>query len=112
MKNLKLILPVFAIVLGLGIVFTQSAFKAKTPINLAYQYTGSTDEGVMEPSNWTPITYQPTPTECDELGDLVCIVQFTDEQFDNIADFLNNQTDAEAVNNSTYAKRHKEPINP
>lgn len=100
-----------ALVLAFGLVFTVSAFKQKEPTNLAYQYTGDDDSGVMDPGNWDTIPYEPAPTECDAEGELVCIVQFNDEQFDDISDFLGNFADADAVNTSSYAKRHKEPVN-
>lgn len=113
MKNLKkMMFGLAALVMAFGLVFSVSAFTKKDPINLAYQYTGDDESNVMNAGSWTPITYNPSPTECDAEGDLVCVVQFRDDQFSDIEDFLSNYADADEVNLSTYAKRHKEPINP
>lgn len=112
MKNSKKILAgLAAFVFVCGLVFSTSAFTKKDPVNLAYQYTGIDESGVMTPANWTPITYNPSPTACDAEGELVCVVQFNDTQFDNITDFLSNYSSADNVNESVYAKRHKEPLN-
>lgn len=112
MKKNKILFGLAALVIAFGLVFTTSAFTKKDPVNLAYQYTGDDETGVMSSGNWTPITYNPTPTECESIGDLPCVVQFDDSQFDDIADFLSNYADADEVNSSVYTKRHKEPINP
>lgn len=52
MKNLKKLLPVFAFVLGLGLVFTQSAFTTKTTSGeyglyqgVWYDYNGTPPSG-------------------------------------------------------------------
>lgn len=64
MKNLKKLLPVFALVLGLGLVFTQSAFKSGTtamygkvigvgthdwePLTGLTEFTGSDEDPLTE----------------------------------------------------------------
>lgn len=60
MKNLKKLLPVFALVLGLGLVFTQSAFKAKTGDMYGKTYSGS---DVI----WIPLTELTEDNESEEL---------------------------------------------
>lgn len=42
MKNLKNLLPLFAMIIGLGLVFTQSAFKAKKDTLYWFQVDTST----------------------------------------------------------------------
>lgn len=111
-KYKNLVYGLAALVLAFGLVFSVSAFKSKKEIvNLAYQYTGDDETGVMNSGNWTAITYNPSPSECESVGDLVCVVQFNDEQYSNITDFLGAFADAAAINSSDFAKRHKEPIN-
>ncbi|RWU10615.1 DUF6520 family protein [Pedobacter chitinilyticus] len=111
MKTNKFFFGLAALILAFGLVFITSAFIQKDPTYLAYQYTGDDESGVMSTANWTPITYNPTPTECDAEGELVCVVQFEDVQFANIASFLSNYSNAKEVNKSSFAKRHKEAVN-
>ncbi|MEJ5994391.1 DUF6520 family protein [Pedobacter sp. Du54] len=42
MKNLKKLLPIFAFILGLGLVFTQSAFKSTTATEYGYDPMNTT----------------------------------------------------------------------
>lgn len=108
MKKNKILFGLAALVIAFGLTFTTSAFTKKDPTYLAYQYTGDDDSGVMTPGNWTPITYNPTPTECESIGELPCVVQFEEAQFADINAFLGNFPDADAVNSSLYTKRHKD----
>ena len=50
MKNLKNVLPVFAFVLGLGLVITQSAFTGKSTTPTHYNAAG-----VGMPTDWQPL---------------------------------------------------------
>ncbi len=50
MKNLKNVLPVFAFVLGLGLVVTQSAFTGK--VDPPTHYNAATGTG---PADWQPL---------------------------------------------------------
>lgn len=52
MKNLKFNLPVIAMLLGLGIVFTQSAFKADKKLLNVYGYNYSTGQWIPENPNY------------------------------------------------------------
>ena len=55
MKNLKNLLPVLALVLGLGLVLTQSAFKgtkANTPVEYQYISNSSTEAAMQDINNW------------------------------------------------------------
>jgi|GEM_PF-1900819 len=112
MKNRKLLFGLVALV-GFGLFFTLNAFKdAKRGTDVAYQYTLDTSDGVKISGNWTPITYVSNPTECESEGELACIVQFNTDDYANISAFLSAHADADAVNNSMYTKRHKEPVQP
>jgi len=57
MKNLKNLMPIFALILGLSLVFTQSAFKsAGSPTAERYWYydnPSNDDADVMNHLNWT-----------------------------------------------------------
>lgn len=50
MKNLKKFIPVFAFVLGIGLVFTQSAFKNATSTTTNW-YLIDENTGVLDPSH-------------------------------------------------------------
>jgi hypothetical protein len=66
MKNLKFNLPVIAMLLGLGIVFTQSAFKADKKLLNVYGYNYSTGEWIPENPNY----------KCEYNPDLNCKFRF------------------------------------
>lgn len=107
----KMIFGLAALVIAFGLIFTASAFKNKKHTSdLAYQYDGDDDSGVMSPGSWTPVPYVENPTACEAEGELVCIVQFNETEFSDIADFLGNYANAAQVNASSYAVRHKEPV--
>jgi len=52
MKNLKFNLPVIAMLLGLGVVFTQSAFKADKKLLNVYGYNYTTGQWIPENPNY------------------------------------------------------------
>ncbi|MBB6270849.1 hypothetical protein HDF26_001276 [Pedobacter cryoconitis] len=59
MKNLKFNLPVIAMLLGLCIVFTQSAFKTDKKLLNVYGYNYTTGQWIPENPNYT-CKYKPT----------------------------------------------------
>ncbi len=68
MKNLKKFLPLFAFVVGLTLVFTQSAFKASSPSFDEWgQYTGP-DTEELEHGKW----YKPNALPSEDLK-AICI---------------------------------------
>lgn len=102
MKNLKLVLPALALILGLGIVFTQSAFK--TPKKTTYEYfkyNGTTfdETNYRNISNWEHVT-DPEAPSC--LGDQkICVLKVDDANLtasgtmlDKLDDFFNDELDA------------------
>ncbi len=81
MKNLKKLLPLFAFVLGLGLVFTQSAFigKSATPTHFNNAATGM-------PVNWQPlgtivIGTDPGEYSCDENPSRACLASKIGEEY-------------------------------
>jgi len=82
MKNLKLVLPALALILGLGIVFTQSAFKGKTKTPVVYEYTSNSHlpADIKDIDNWEVADLE-TPS-CGEAGELVCRYQFEGDMTD------------------------------
>ncbi|RYF26674.1 MAG: hypothetical protein EOO42_00880 [Flavobacteriales bacterium] len=72
MKNLKNLLPLFALVLGFALVFTQSAFKSNTAVR--YKYKNNTSTNINQPSSWEVITSENEPT-CDDSPELPCVVE-------------------------------------
>lgn len=111
MKTSKLFLGLAALVIAFGLVFSMSAFTVKKSADLAYQYTGNDASGVMTPGNWIPIPYDENESACDAEGELVCIVQFNENDYSDITDFLGDYANATDVNNSDFTVRHKEPLN-
>jgi len=64
MKNLKNQLPLFALLLGFALVFTQSAFKsdnAKTPVEYQYISNSSLEVQMQDINNWE-IVDEETPS--------------------------------------------------
>ncbi|QNK64141.1 hypothetical protein H7F33_06545 [Pedobacter sp. PAMC26386] len=66
MKNLKFNLPVIAMLLGLSIVFTQSAFKTDKKLLNVYGYNYTTGEWIPENPNY----------ECKYNANIVCKFEF------------------------------------
>lgn len=55
MKNSKKLLPVLALVLGLGLVFTQSAFKSvqkSAPVEYQYTSNSNLEQDMQDIGNW------------------------------------------------------------
>ena len=107
----KISLGLAALIVAFGLVFSMSAFTEKKSTDLAYQYTGNDATGVVTPGNWTPIPYDENESACDAEGELVCIVQFNENEYSDITDFLGDYANAADVNDSDFTVRHKEPLN-
>lgn len=91
----KLSLGLVALV-GFGLVATESAFTHKDPVLLKYRYTGSNASGTITPSNWNDISNETNPTGC--VGtEIPCIVQFYDNEYDDMTDFLASHTTPLAI---------------
>lgn len=94
MKNLKKLLPVIAIVLGLGIFFSASAFKSNQhTTTVKYRFTGTSTADLHDISKWDDVSAQPTPTPCEVGTELPCLVEFQTSEYDNIQDFLDQNED-------------------
>lgn len=104
MKNLKFLLPLFAIILGTGIVFTSSAFKAKsskTPV--LYQYTSNSHlpADIKNIANWEVADVE-SPS-CGDEGSLVCRYEYEGDMND-FQDFLElPATTATSINSNAIA---------
>ena len=113
MKNLKLVLPVLALVLGLGLVLTQSAFKstssnqAKTATYWRFDSTDISD--LRDATKYVQIT-DPEAPSCEDGDDLPCVLQapagvnsqsLLDAHLNNTSMFPNDQA---IINASAYKK--------
>jgi hypothetical protein len=90
MKNLKKLLPVIAVVIGLGIFFGASAFKSinQKTTTLKYRFTGTSTTELHDISKWDDVSAQPTPAPCETGDELPCLVEFQTSEYDNIQDFI------------------------
>jgi hypothetical protein len=89
MRNLKNLLPLFAVLIGFGLVFTQSAFKnADKKATLTYRYNGSNAAGVTTAANWTDPSVDPDPQGCAAGTEIPCLVQFETSEYANISAFI------------------------
>ena len=81
MKNLKNLLPVLALVLGLCLVLTQSAFKGTKAGQYTFRYNGPdhSKANVENESNWI---YTTDPITCDDTPEQACSI-VVDEAFVN-----------------------------
>lgn len=93
MKKIKLILPALALILGLTVVFTQSAFKSNTKkADVYWQYNQNSDAGIRTGTNYT-LTSAPDEVGCDG-SELPCVLR-VDESIDTQAEldtYLHNTT--------------------
>lgn len=98
MKNSKNLLPLAAIVLGLGLVFTQSAFKSpvkQSTTELMYQYQDTDDARINDEDAWAPVT--PESESCGEGSTLPCIVKFQTSEFATIGAYLAAHPDVPTI---------------
>jgi hypothetical protein len=73
MKMLKKInFAILAVVLGLGLVFTQSAFKATA---VTYHYKNLTETNITQANSWEVVDEETPVFSCDEGGDLPCVIE-------------------------------------
>lgn len=85
MKTLKNLLPLFAIVLGIGLVFTQSAFKST--ITKTYQYQQANNDRLFDETAWADLDIEESQS-CSEGSTLPCVVEFEDTEFADIGEYL------------------------
>ena len=81
MRNLKKLLPLFAFVLGLGLVFTQSAFTGKSATPTHYN-----NAAIGMPADWQPlgtivIGTGPGEFSCDENPTRECLASKIGEEY-------------------------------
>ena len=92
MKNLKNLLPLFALILGLSIVFTQSAFTSttKSATTTYWYYTGpNNDEAeVLDHDNWSMV--DPNDT-CLETAQKPCRISVDADNQTAFESFLSTQ---------------------
>lgn len=86
MKNLKKLIPVAAFVLGIGLVFTQSAFKSASSLK-TYQYDDNTSANLFDRMAWIDLDVEEA-ISCTEGDDLPCTVQFDTSEYADIDAFL------------------------
>ncbi len=86
MKNLKKLLPLFAFVLGLGLVFTQSAFKSHNDQPPLFWYEISSTGTLQTQLNEVKVDkdeamFGSVPlTECQDVSTDYCIIGYDTEQ--------------------------------
>ena len=102
MKNSKKLLPVLALVLGLGLVFTQSAFtkgKVNTPVVYQYISNSSTEAAMKDIDNWQIVDSE-TPS-CTSGEAKPCRFVY-DGDFDS---FLQGTTKSHLIENAQTLKQ-------
>ncbi|RZK53174.1 MAG: hypothetical protein EOO91_18130 [Pedobacter sp.] len=89
MFQIKNLIPALVIVVGLGIFFGASAFKAnQKTTTLKYRFTGTSTADLHNITKWEDVSAEPTPTPCETGTELPCLVEFQNSEFDNIQDFI------------------------
>jgi len=108
MKNLKIKLPFLALLLGLGIVFVQSAFTPKTNrANTYWRYDLTNNSGLRDGDSYTKITDPDAPT-CSG-SNLPCVIAAPDTVTSNeeLEDYLENTTTFPDDSDITAGAVHK-----
>lgn len=85
MKNLKNVLPVFAFVLGLGLVITQSAFTGKVNPPTHYNAANGTDPADWQPLGTIVIGTDPGEFSCEDAPERDCLATQMGEDYDVVA---------------------------
>lgn len=115
MKNLKNLLPVLAILLGLGLVITQSAFKNNTKpskTDVMFQYQDSDNGRIYDSTAWEEVT---SPTAgCPEGVKLPCVVKFDTGDYADIDAYLTAHPTLQSILDDTDHLQSKKDgvINP
>lgn len=111
MKNLKIKLPFLTLLLGLGIVFVQSAFTAKpsSRLDTYWSYNPGDDSAIREGESYTKIT-DPDENSCPPGFDLPCVLTTPESVVSNedLEDYLKDTdtfpTDASITSSATHKK--------
>lgn len=99
-----------ALVVGLGLVISQSAFKSST-VTMSYQYDRNDAIGIGDAANWNDLSSTPQQG-CSEGTDLPCIVQFESTEYPDLATFLAAHNDAAEIFSSGKTVSSKLNVNP
>eukprot|EP00744_Colponema_vietnamica_P037632 GILI01068826.1.p1 GENE.GILI01068826.1~~GILI01068826.1.p1 ORF type:complete len:123 (+),score=3.28 GILI01068826.1:346-714(+) len=91
MKNAKKLM-LFAFILGIGLVFTQSAFKSTNRTLYTFRYVGADylKASVENESNWI---YDSSAASCDDSPEQACTIKVD-------AAFVNNPTTTPSLKSS------------
>lgn len=98
-----------ALVIALG-TFTLMSFgekNKKEPTTLKYRYDLSSPTGIDNPLNWTEVSSEPNPQGCQQNQPLPCLVEFTDEEFEDLNAFLEDYDNATAIMGSGHVTATK-----
>lgn len=85
MKNLKKLVPAFALVVGLGLVVTQSAFTSKMDVPTHYNIADANDPADWQPLGTKVIGTDPGEFSCDENPSRDCLATKTGEVYTPVA---------------------------
>jgi hypothetical protein len=110
MKNSRNLLPMLALVVGLGLVISQSAFKSST-VTMSYQYDRNDAVGIEDPANWNDLSSTPQQG-CSEGTTLPCIVEFDSSEYPDLDTFLATHDDAAEIISSGKTVSRKLNVNP
>ena len=87
MKNIKKLLPLFALILGIGLVFMQSAFKSVAHNTLTtkqwFVYTGTSIAGEVAQKNYDLYESEGEPGSCGS-GDMRCAIYAEPDLVNNV----------------------------
>lgn len=111
MVNLKKsILGLGALIVVFGLVFSFVAFSPTNKIEtLKYRYNGPDEAGLTTLTNWTNVSEEEEPEGCTPGTEIPCLVQFNDNEYDDIVDFYTtHDTAAEMFSSTKVASRKNE----
>lgn len=107
--NLRSITAIVAIAIA-SISYVLMSFGTEEKVQsqtLKYRYNLSSAAGLENSSNWTDVSDQPNPTGCEQDQPLPCLVEFSDEDFSNLEEFLDEYDNHTAIMGSGYVKATK-----
>jgi len=96
MKNLKSKLPLLTLLIGMGIVFVQSAFSPANPkrVSTYWRYNSTDPAQSQTGTNYTLIT-DPNAQECPSGDEVPCVLEAPES--------ITTQTDLDTYLHSTFA---------
>lgn len=95
-SKFKLVYIATVVLLAVTTTLIVSGFATEKQTTLTYRYDEDTRSEIGQPGNWTNVSADPSPEEC-EGDDIPCMVQFLSSEYASINEFLQENSTPEEI---------------